>query len=100
MAYEHMTKKEIEQLHALQAKQKRVQRAEEEFLKEADARKAELAARWGMSDRMQKAAEIIDTDIDALFDWITSDAQVAFFRRNHPHEATCTEPSDTGDFDK
>lgn len=100
MAYEHMTQKELDTLRALQAKQKRVARAEEEFMKEADARRDELLSRWGLSDNMQKAAEIIGTDADTLFDWITSDAQVAFFRRNHPHNATCAELSDTDDSGK
>lgn len=45
---EHMSEKELEQLRALQAKQKRVQRAEQEFFEEADKRKEELLARWGL----------------------------------------------------
>lgn len=45
---EKMSKKEQEMLRALQAKAKRVQRAEAEFLREADARKEELLARWGL----------------------------------------------------
>lgn len=47
---EKMSKKEQEMLHALQAKAKRVQRAEAEFLREADAKKEELLERWGLSD--------------------------------------------------
>lgn len=45
---ERMTEKEREQLRALQAKEKRVQRAEAEFLQEADERKEELLQRWGI----------------------------------------------------
>ncbi len=45
---EKMSAKELETLKALQAKQKRVQRAEAEFFEEADARKDELLARWGI----------------------------------------------------
>lgn len=47
---EKMSKKEREMLLALQAKAKRVQRAEAEFLREADSRKEELLERWGLSD--------------------------------------------------
>ncbi len=45
---EKMTEKEREQLKALQAKEKRVQRAEADFLQEADERKDELLKRWGI----------------------------------------------------
>lgn len=80
---EHMTEKELEQLRALQAKQKRVARAEEEFMKEVDARKDELLSRWDHEDRLQQAAEVIGTDADTLYAWITSEPQVAYFKRNH-----------------
>lgn len=83
MAAEKMTQKELDMLHALQAKQKRVQRAEEDFLKEADSRRDELLSRWGQPDRLQEAADLIGTDADTLYGWITSDDQVAFFRRKH-----------------
>ena len=80
---ERMTEKELQQLRSLQAKQKRVQRAEDEFFKEADSRKDELLSRWGQVDRLQQAAEVIGTDADTLFDWITCESQIAFYRRNH-----------------
>ena len=83
MATERMTQKELDMLHALQAKQKRVQRAEEEVFKEADSRSDELLERWGHPDRLQEAADLIGTDADTLYGWITSDDQVAFFRRKH-----------------
>lgn len=88
MAAEKMTKKELETLRALQAKQKRVQRAEEEFLREADSRRDELMERWGQSDRLTEAAGRIGTDAEALFDWITSPEQVAFYRKKHPSEVS------------
>ena len=47
---EKLSQKEREMLRALQAKAKRVQRAEAEFLREADSRKEELLERWGLSD--------------------------------------------------
>ena len=96
MAAEKMTQKELDMLHALQAKQKRVQRAEEEFFKEADSRRDELLERWGKSDRLQDAAVILGTDEDTLFDWITSDDQVAFFKRKHPIDSTPSEDSHSG----
>ena len=83
---EKMSAKERELLLSLQAKAKRVQRAEEEFFKEADARKEELLSRWSMSDRLTEAATIVGTDPDTLFDYITSDRQVEYFRRSHPNQ--------------
>ena len=69
---ERMTETELKQLRDLQAKQKRVQRAEAEFFKEADLRKAELFERWDVSDRLAEAADMIGTDPDTLYAWITS----------------------------
>ena len=83
---EHMTQKELETLRNLQAKQKRVQRAEEEFLKESDLRKDELIARWNIKDRLTSAAEIIGTDAETLYAWITSEPQVSYFQRHHQTE--------------
>ena len=65
---EKMTQKERETLLALQAKAKRVQRAEEEFLREADARKDELLERWGLSDKLQSNATHIEQDMDSMND--------------------------------
>lgn len=96
MAIERMSAKEKQMLRELQAKEKRVQRAEAEFLKEADARKDELMDRWERSDRLNKAAEIIGTDADTLFDWITSAEQVAFFKRKHPADVTHSDDPNTG----
>lgn len=64
---EKMSKKEQEMLRALQAKAKRVQRAEAEFLREADARKEELLERWGLSDikKSSVSAENSDQNEDA-----------------------------------
>ena len=64
---EKMSKKEQEMLRALQAKAKRVQRAEAEFLREADARKEELLERWGLSDikKSSVSAENSDQNKDA-----------------------------------
>ncbi len=64
---EKMSKKEQEMLRALQAKAKRVQRAEAEFLREADSRKEELLERWGLSDikKSSVSAENSDQNKDA-----------------------------------
>ena len=78
---EKMTAAEKKLLRELQAKEKRVMRAEAEFLKEADSRKDELLKRWEISDRLEQAAELIGTDSDTLFAWITSDIQVRYFRQ-------------------
>lgn len=65
---EKMTRKERETLLALQAKAKRVQRAEEEFLREADARKAELLSRWGLSAMLQETAAPVVPDREIMAD--------------------------------
>lgn len=80
---EKMSEAELKQLRELQAKQKRVQRAEQEFLKEADSRKEELLERWDVHDRLQDAATKIGTDPNSLYEWITSDDQISFYRRKH-----------------
>lgn len=80
---ERMSESELKQLRDLQAKQKRVQRAEAEFFKEADLRKDELLERWDVSDRLAEAADMIGTDPSALYDWITSEEQIAYFKKRH-----------------
>lgn len=67
---EKMTQKERETLLALQAKAKRVQRAEEEFLREADARKTELIERWGLSAMLQETAARVGTGTEIMDDSI------------------------------
>lgn len=78
---ERMSESELKQLRDLQAKQKRVQRAESEFFKEADLRKDELLERWKVSDRLVEAAEKIGTDADTLYEWITSEEELDYFRK-------------------
>lgn len=80
---ERMSESELKQLRDLQAKQKRVQRAETEFFKEADLRKDELLERWDVSDRLADAAKMIDTDPSTLYEWITSEEQIAYFKKRH-----------------
>lgn len=80
---EKMTESERKLLRDLQAKAKRVARAEEDFYKEADRRKDELLRRWAVVDRLEKAADVIGTTADDLYDWITSPTQRAYYRRAH-----------------
>lgn len=78
---EKMTEAERKQLNELQAKQKRVQRAEAQFFRDADERKEELLQRWGVKDRLSDAAEVIGTDPDTLYAWITADDQIRRYRQ-------------------
>lgn len=80
---EKMTESELKLLRELQAKQKRAQRAEADFLKEADDRKEVLLERWGVTDKLSEAATIIGTTSEELYAWITSDEQVGYYRRRH-----------------
>lgn len=93
---EKMTAKEKQMLRELQAKEKRVQRAEAEFFKEADARKEELLERWNHPDRLQAAADLVGTDADTLLGWITSEPQVEYFRRKHQQAAASDVSSESG----
>lgn len=88
---EKMTEREKQMLRDLQAKEKRVQRAEAEFFKVADARREELLRRWGVSDRLREAAALVGTDPDTLFAWITSEQQIDFFRRKHQQAANSSD---------
>ena len=67
---ERMTDKERETLKALQAKEKRVQRAEAEFLAEADERKEELLKRWGIvpqkSTKHRVAEQAAPVEVDPV----------------------------------
>ena len=80
---EKMTETELKTLRELQAKQKRAQRAEADFMKAVDSRKDELLERWDVSDRLAEAADMIGTDPDTLYAWITSEEQIAYFRKRH-----------------
>lgn len=92
---EHMTEKELEQLKSLQAKQKRVQRANEDFMKEADARKEELLSRWNAQDKWTKLAQRIGTDVDTLYRWVSSEKQIAFFKNsNMQHQVSDRQSTD------
>lgn len=53
---EKLTDKELQTLRALEAKQKRIKRADAKFLKEADARKDELLSRWGIITEIKQAS--------------------------------------------
>lgn len=89
---EKMTEAELKTLRELQAKQKRAQRAEADFMKEADSRKEELLERWQVTDNLSEAAAIIGTTSEELYAWITSDEQVGYYRRRHGiNEIPCGE---------
>ncbi len=53
---EKLTDKELQTFRALEAKQKRIKRADAKFLKEADARKDELLSRWGIITEIKQAS--------------------------------------------
>ncbi|MCR4752033.1 MAG: hypothetical protein K5852_07030 [Eubacterium sp.] len=80
---ERMSERERKLLLDLQAKAKRVARAEEEFLHEADSRKSELMHRWNLEDRWQIFAEKMGVDADTLYEWISSDQQIIKLCQKH-----------------
>lgn len=75
---EKMSIAEKKTLNDLQAKWKRVQRAEAEFLKEADSRKDELLVRWGAADNSSSSkqglfAEKEEADLFSSFEALQKD---------------------------
>lgn len=91
---EKMTNKERETLLALQAKAKRVQRAEEEFFRDVDERKDEILERWNTRDRLQALASQLGTDADTMTDWLLSDEHVYHFRQYLSQADPANDPYD------
>lgn len=92
---EKMSNKERETLLALQAKAKRVQRAEEDFFREVDERRDEILDRFCAKDRLQDAAALIGTDADSLFEWILSDDHVYLYRQHLSQADPANDPYDS-----
>ena len=84
---EKMTAKERETLKDLQAKYKRVQRAEEEFLRDADENRDMLLARWNIQDSLQEIATRIGTNTKTLSEWLLSKQHAEAFKNYHQQEA-------------
>ena len=61
---EKLTDKELKLLRELEAKQKRIKRADAKFLKEADARKDELLSRWGIPYEIEQASPSADERLE------------------------------------
>ena len=70
---EKMTAKEKEKMLALQAKYKRVQRAEEDFYREVDEHRDEILERFGRHDQLREVADLIGTDKETLLAWLKTD---------------------------
>ncbi len=93
---ESMSQKELDQLHELQAKAKRVERQKKKFFEDADAHKEELLKRWNidlnpqpvlsdnslqiLSDRIENIANLYGVSIDTLLNYISTDRQVSYFK--------------------
>ena len=93
MTMEKMTKAEKDKLRQLQAKEKRVARAEKEFMSNVLERRDDVLGWLGMSDmnepsgteaRLEAIAAAYGISEDELLDYISSEQQVAYYRRCHP----------------
>ena len=93
MTMEKMTKAERDKLRQLQAKEKRVARAEKEFKCNVLERRDDVLGWLGVSDtqeasgtadRLAAAAAVYGISTDELLDYITSEQQVTYYRRCHP----------------
>ena len=95
---EKMTEKEMQKLKELQAKEKRVKRAEKqaekEHIKYAENHKEELLKKWGIKDELQEIAKLYDCTKQELIAHITSDTQVNYYKRM-PRKSTVTPRTDT-----
>ena len=91
MAKEIFSAEDEELFKRLQAKKKRVQRAEADFLSEADKRKDELLSRWGaspMSDTYDsKWSDIMRlygaTDENDLYEFIIRERSIQVYQEKH-----------------
>ena len=80
---EKMSDAERKTFNDLQAKQKRVKRAEILFYKDVDEHQNEIMKRFAQKDRLAMAAEEYGTDADTLYAWLKEPAQLEMFRKKH-----------------
>lgn len=78
-----MSDREVKLLHDLQAKQKRVQRADAEFFKNVEERKDEVIEHLNCNDRLQEVATLYGISADDLYKILTDPAQVESFKSNY-----------------
>ena len=79
MNHETMSTEEMNLLRQLQAKQKRIQRASKSdarFLSEADKRKDELLARWGLSSVSDMSSSNTDDDLSDTLTGLSYDLEI------------------------
>ena len=97
MTMEKMTKAEKDKLRQLQAKEKRVARAEKEFRCNVLERRDDVLGWLGVSDtaepsgteaRLAAAAAVYGICPDELLDYISSGQQVSYYRHNHPDRSS------------
>lgn len=80
---ERMSDREIKLLHDLQAKQKRVQRADSEFFKNVEDRKDEVIRHLDIKDRLNEIATMYGTDSETLYKILTDPEQIEEFKRHY-----------------
>ena len=82
---EKFTNKEMEIYKKLQAKDKRIQRAEAEFWREVDARADEIKMHLNVQTNecetcLDKVAQLYGISRNELLDYISTDKQVSYFK--------------------
>lgn len=83
---EKMSDREVKLLHDLQAKQKRVQRADTEFFKNVEERKDEVLQHLNCNDRLQEVATLYGISADDLYKILTDPEQIENFKRHYLNE--------------
>lgn len=78
-----MSDREVKLLHDLQAKQKRVQRADAEFFKNVEERKDEVLQHLNCEDRLQEVATLYGISADDLYKILTEPEQIETFKRHY-----------------
>lgn len=81
---EKMTESERQKLKDLQAKAKRVERAEKDFWANVEERKDEILAKYGQTDnRLEQIAAVYGCSVDELISYIISERQVSYYKNTH-----------------
>lgn len=92
------TKKDLENLRELQARQKKWQRQEKAFYKEIDSRREEVLAHLEQTDRLETIATAYGTDSTTLFNLLMSDAQISAFKAMQEKEEATSDNIENDSF--
>lgn len=88
--FESFTEEDLEKLHELQSRQKRVNRQRKMIvtaIDDDDELKTQVIDHLNKEDRLSKIAHLYGTDADTLFNLLTDPAQITSFKRHYMNES-------------